>query len=194
MVASFGVVSVLVTIGLIVVAVNEFRGRQQVLRLNPNGLKLMGWNQAFFMSMIVAYCVWALYTNLTGPNQFDVAQADPDARMLIEQSFSKEQLDILKDGWPLFVCSIYVPVIILTLVFQGGMPSIISAVVACWRNTWLRRRSGSCKCNVPSHRTYASYRSYRSRGRTLNQLVNCYRTAIGLPAIQWRLSIAVVKR
>jgi hypothetical protein len=118
MLVSFGVVSVLITIGLIVVAVNEFRGRKQVLRLNPRGLTLLGWNQTFFMSIIVVYCAWQIYRGLAGPNPFD----DPEVRPVLEQMYSlgKEDLELMKDLATFLICLIYGLVIILTVIFQGG--------------------------------------------------------------------------
>jgi len=115
---SFGVVSVLVTIGLTIVAINEFRGRKQLVRLNPNGLKLVGWNQTFFMSMIVAYCGWQIFKGLTGPSSFD----DPEIRSLLQQMYSlkQEDLDLMKEMSTFLTCLIYGLVIILTFVFQGG--------------------------------------------------------------------------
>lgn len=49
------------TIGLAVVAYNEFRGRKQLLNFDPRAAKLLGWNQLGLLAMIVVYSLWSLY-------------------------------------------------------------------------------------------------------------------------------------
>ena len=66
--AIFSVVGAVMTIGLSVVAYNEFWGRRQLLRLNPAGATLLGWNQLGLLTMIVAYSTWMLWAAIAGPS------------------------------------------------------------------------------------------------------------------------------
>src|SRR5215213_3722002 len=58
----FSPVGLALTVGLAVVAFNEFRGRKRLLNFDPSGATLLGWNQAGFLAMIVAYCLWSMFT------------------------------------------------------------------------------------------------------------------------------------
>jgi len=57
--------------GLAIVAWNELRGRKLLLRFDPRGPRLLGWNQLGLMGLVVAYCVWSIYTGLTGTTELD---------------------------------------------------------------------------------------------------------------------------
>jgi len=114
------VVTVLITIGLTIVAFNEFLGRRRLLRLNPTAPKMLGWNQVFFMSMICLYCCWSLYGVFAGPNKFDVSQTDPELQSLLKEFYGPDQLDLLKDMYVYVFSVVYILVILLTIVFQGG--------------------------------------------------------------------------
>jgi hypothetical protein len=52
------------TVGIALVAFNEFRGRKRLLKFDPSGATLLGWNQVIFLAMIIAYCLWMLHANL----------------------------------------------------------------------------------------------------------------------------------
>ena len=52
--------------GLAIVAWNELRGRRLLIRFDPRGPLLLGWNQLGLMGMLVVYCLWSLYIGLTG--------------------------------------------------------------------------------------------------------------------------------
>jgi hypothetical protein len=54
------VVGMLITVGLAVVAFNEFRGRRRLLAFDPAAATLLGRNQLGLLAMIAAYCVWSM--------------------------------------------------------------------------------------------------------------------------------------
>ena len=57
-------VGLALTAGIAVVAINEFRGRKQLLNFEPRGATLLGWNQLGFLAMIIVYCLWMLQQQL----------------------------------------------------------------------------------------------------------------------------------
>src|SRR5262245_55714488 len=57
----------LITVGLGVVAFNEFRGRKRLLQFDPWAATLLGRNQLGLLAMIVVYCLWMLWSGLTSP-------------------------------------------------------------------------------------------------------------------------------
>lgn len=102
----FSLTSLLVGIGLAVVARNEFVGRGRIRSLDPSGLELLWRNQFGFMALIIAYCVWSMYRT--------VALPDPDMAELTE---------LLGEGTGELVESltltVYATVIVATAIFQG---------------------------------------------------------------------------
>ncbi len=64
----FSRTSLLVGLGLALVARNEFVGRGRLRLLDPSGLELLWRNQLGFMALIVAYCVWSIYLAIAAPN------------------------------------------------------------------------------------------------------------------------------
>jgi len=51
--ALFSISGFLVTLGLAIIAANEFRGRRGLLRFDPAATALLGWNQIGLISLIV---------------------------------------------------------------------------------------------------------------------------------------------
>ena len=62
----FSITSLLVGIGLGIVAWNEFRGRDLLRGFDPRGTRLLGWNQVGLICLLVVYCLWCIFTGLTG--------------------------------------------------------------------------------------------------------------------------------
>ena len=62
--ALFSAAGFLMTMGLAVVAYNEFRGRKRLLALDPASTAFLGWNQIGFFIFVVAYCLWMLFTSI----------------------------------------------------------------------------------------------------------------------------------
>jgi hypothetical protein len=111
----FSPVGLAITFGLAVVAVNEFRGRKRLLNFDPGGATLLGWNQLGFLAMIVAYCLWMMYTsfNEAGAVAAEVkAYADLDAALGSTGGFAGLYKQV--------VVAFYGIVIMLSVVFQGG--------------------------------------------------------------------------
>jgi hypothetical protein len=62
--ALFSMSGALVFIGLLAVAYNELRGRNRLLQFDPSAATLLGWNQVALLAIVVAYCLWAIQSNL----------------------------------------------------------------------------------------------------------------------------------
>lgn len=60
-------VSLVLGIGLSVVAFNELRGAAMLKRLDANGAKLLGWNQIGLGGLIVLYALWSLVGAMRAP-------------------------------------------------------------------------------------------------------------------------------
>lgn len=113
--APFSLASFLVTIGLGVIAYNEFRGRRRLLQFDPESAALLGWNQVAFLGLIATYCLWMLYTGLTGEGVFAAElKKNPE---LTGALGSVEQYDDLYRG---IVLAVYGTIIMLSGIFQGG--------------------------------------------------------------------------
>ncbi|TWU30221.1 hypothetical protein [Bythopirellula polymerisocia] len=113
---AFGSLSGLfVAIGLAIVAYNEFRGRRLLLKFDPRGPTLLGWNQLGFLALIIVYCVWMLVTGLTGPSSFAAElQANPELREVLGSGAELEGV------YKLVVVGVYGSVIVLSIIYQGA--------------------------------------------------------------------------
>jgi hypothetical protein len=101
--------------GLFIVAYNEFRGRRRVLGFDPGGATFLGWNQLGLLAIIVVYCAWSLYTNLTGPSAL---AADAESYAALESALGS--LDGVEGLYRQVVILVYGTVIALSVIFQGG--------------------------------------------------------------------------
>ena len=111
--APFGLVAALVTVGLAVVAYNEFRGRKRLLAFDPSAPTLLGWNQVGLLAMIVAYCLWMLSVSLRGAGTLAAEmQATPELA---------DALGGLDVGglYKRLAIGFYGAVIVLSAIFQG---------------------------------------------------------------------------
>ncbi len=95
--------------GLAIVAWNELRGRKLLLRFDPRGPLLLGWNQLGLMGLLVAYCVWSIYAGLTG--------ATPELDALLKEL--EPLTGSVDDLQRTLTLAIYGGVIIGTIIFQG---------------------------------------------------------------------------
>ena len=112
--ALFSVAGFLITLGLAIVAWNEFRGRARMLKFDPAGPTLLGWNQVGFLVLIVGYCCWSIYTGLNGSGELTKQlQADPELARALNDLGDIEGLQ------QMLVLSIYGTVIVLSAIFQG---------------------------------------------------------------------------
>ncbi len=109
-----GAAEMLVVLGLVVVAVNEFRGRRLVLGLDPRAGNLLGWNQVGFLTLIVVYSLWMIYSGITGPSELDRQMREHPE--LVQFFGSHEELVRLER---LTIFAVYGLTIALSTVFQG---------------------------------------------------------------------------
>jgi hypothetical protein len=110
--ALFSAAGFLMTAGLVVIAYNEFRGRKRLLDLDPESTAFLGWNQIGFFILILAYCLWMLFTSI-GSFAAEL-QAQPE----LEAVFGS--LDGLDDLYRRFVIGFYGTVIVFSAIFQGA--------------------------------------------------------------------------
>jgi hypothetical protein len=108
------VVGLLLTLGLAIVAFNEFRGRRGLLRFDPSAASMLGWNQLFLLAMIVGYCGWNLYAGLAGDGSFT---AQLEAQPELQQALGS--MDDVEGLYDEVVVAVYSTVIVASIVFQG---------------------------------------------------------------------------
>jgi hypothetical protein len=112
--ALFSMAGLLVTVGLSVIAYNEFRGRKRLLQFDPSAPALLGWNQVGLLTLIVVYCLWMLFVGLTSACPFAAEmKANPE---LADALGSLGEFDHL---YKVLVVSVYGTVIVLSAIFQG---------------------------------------------------------------------------
>lgn len=104
----------LITLGLAVVAFNEFQGRRRLLRFEPSAASYLGWNQLLLMAMIVGYSAWMLHSSLNGDNSFAMQlQAEPELQEALGS------LDGVEELYGSVVVAVYGSVIVASIFFQG---------------------------------------------------------------------------
>jgi hypothetical protein len=113
--AFFSIPGALVTIGLAVVAYNEFRGRRGLLALDPGAAKRLGWNQVALLTLVVGYCAWMLWLGLTGeaPMQKEL-EASPELQDTLGSLGDVDQL------YRALVLVVYGTIFVVTVVVQGA--------------------------------------------------------------------------
>ena len=112
--ALFSMAGFLVTVGLTLIAYNEFRGRKRLLQFDPSSSELLGWNQVALLTLIILYCLWMLFTGLTGAGPFAAEiKANPEIAAALG---SLDEFDYL---YKVLVVAVYGTVIVLTAIFQG---------------------------------------------------------------------------
>lgn len=103
--ALFSLTALVIGVGMAIVARNEFRGRGLLRRFDPHGPQLLWRNQVGFMTLIIGYCVWSIYSALTNPiPQLEELEAAMGATAGLVTNLT---------------VAVYSVVIVLTLVFQG---------------------------------------------------------------------------
>jgi hypothetical protein len=113
--AIFGIDGLAVAVVLAIVAFNEFRGRKRLLAFDPGAAALLGWNQLGLLAVIVVYCLWSTYTNLTDANPL---AADLKANPEIGELFGGARG--FDDLLGKIVIAFYGLVILLSAIFQGA--------------------------------------------------------------------------
>ncbi len=103
--ALFSLTALIIGVGMAIVARNEFHGRGLLRRFDAKGPQLLGRNQVGFMTLIIGYCVWSIYSALTHPiPQLEELEAAMGATAGLVTNLT---------------VAVYSVVIVLTLVFQG---------------------------------------------------------------------------
>jgi hypothetical protein len=108
-------IAIAITVGLSIVAYNEFRGRKRLLNFDPSGATLLGWNQLGLLAMIVIYCLWML----SGSS----AEAASALSSQMKSNTERELLSMAGDLEGLYktaTLAMYGGAIVLSLLFQGG--------------------------------------------------------------------------
>jgi hypothetical protein len=112
--ALFSVSGMLVFIGLSAVAYNELRGRKRLLQFDPQAATVLGWNQLGLLAIIVCYCLWAVYANLSEASSIT---AELHGYAELETALgSPLQIETLAKQ---IVIVFYGSVMVLSVVFQG---------------------------------------------------------------------------
>lgn len=113
--APFSFVGALVTLGLGIVAYNEFQGRRKLLQFDSRGADLLGWNQLGFLGLIVVYSGWMLFTGLTGEGPFaGELRKNPELASVLGPLHEYDEL------YRLIVVAAYGSMIVFSAIFQGG--------------------------------------------------------------------------
>jgi hypothetical protein len=108
---SFSLLGLFITAALAAIAFLELRGRRRLLKLDPDACRLLGWNQFFFMLVIVGYCVWRLWEVYQHPG------------MPIEypgQGISRDDWELLEELIVPILLFTYGSIIVATILVQGG--------------------------------------------------------------------------
>jgi hypothetical protein len=109
--ALFSVAGFILTVGLVIVANNEFRGRKGLREFDPASATLLGWNQVGLWALIAVYCLWTLFTSI------DSFAADLQAKPEWEAALGS--LDEFDGLYRTIIVGFYATVIVLSAVFQG---------------------------------------------------------------------------
>ncbi len=112
--ALFSLPGFVVTVGLSIVAFNEFRGRKRLLQFDPKAPAFLGWNQVGFLALIISYCIWMLIVGLTSEGPFAAElKAKPELGAVFDSVDEFDQI------YRILIAAVYGMVIVLSGVFQG---------------------------------------------------------------------------
>jgi|tagenome__1003787_1003787.scaffolds.fasta_scaffold20962423_1 hypothetical protein len=106
--------AIAITLGLSIVAYNEFRGRKRLLNFDPSAATMLGWNQLGLLAAIVAYCLWML------------SGTSAEAAKTMSQFNSASERELLSMAGDLeglyktASLALYGGAIVLSVLFQGG--------------------------------------------------------------------------
>lgn len=110
---SFGLQSLLITLGLAAVAYHEFKGRRLLRNLDLSAPRLLGFNQIAFGAVIIGYCAWTLTTELLGPGTY--------AQTIEKHPELADTLGSVEGLIQLIVVLVYGSIILLTIPYQAAM-------------------------------------------------------------------------
>jgi hypothetical protein len=80
----FSLTSLLLGVGLGIVAYIELRGSRELRRFDETAPRRLGFNQIALGAMIVVYCAWGIWLAVAGPGPYDsyLAQGGDTADMI----------------------------------------------------------------------------------------------------------------
>ena len=109
--ALFSLTALVVGAALALVAWNEFRGRKLLLHFDGRGPRVLGWNQLGFMTLLIGYGLWGIYSALTGPNPYaDQIKAMPEL---------EQMLGPIDEMHLILAVAVYGCLIVFSAIFQG---------------------------------------------------------------------------
>jgi len=113
--ALFDYTGAVLTLGLAIVAYNEFRGRKRLLAFDPSAATLLGWNQLGLLAMIVVYSLWSMYGSWGEASSISAElKGYPELDGLLSDAGGLDGL------FKQVSIALYGGVIALSTVFQGG--------------------------------------------------------------------------
>ena len=107
----YDIVAAALTVGLGVVAYNEFKGRRMIRNFHLAGTKLLGFNQLGLLAMLIAYCSWMIGVTYLGPA--------PYAAEIAAEPMLANALSPFNDMAMKITLAIYGGLMIATVIFQG---------------------------------------------------------------------------
>jgi hypothetical protein len=107
--------AIAITLGLSVVAYNEFRGRKRLLNFDPCAATMLGWNQLGLLAAIVIYCLWMLSASSSEAVGAMTSGMDSATRQQM-----REVLGDLDGLYKSATLAMYGGAIVLSVLFQGG--------------------------------------------------------------------------
>jgi len=97
--------------GLGALAWNELRGRRLLLRLDPRGPVVLGWNQLALLGLVFAYAAWMLWSGLVAPSPYEEAmRTEPMLRQMLGDP---------DNLYRTLTLGIYGSLMVVTVIFQG---------------------------------------------------------------------------
>jgi hypothetical protein len=103
----------LLCVGMIAVAVVEFRGAAALKRLDPDAARTLGFNQLALATMLILYALWRLHAEMSGPSPYAAYTAgDPDLAQMLGPVESLTRTIAL---------AVYGAIIVVALFAQGGL-------------------------------------------------------------------------
>jgi hypothetical protein len=108
-------IAFVLTIGIALIAFNEFRGRKRVLKFDPTGASILGWNQIIFLGLITAYSLWMLFSTLN-----DTGSVSDELKGYVDLDATLGSSGGFAGLYKQIVIYFYGGVIGLSALFQGG--------------------------------------------------------------------------
>ncbi len=111
--------SVVIVVAITVMGLIELSGAKRIAAAVPSAARDLGFNQLALLALIVIYCVVQMVTFSARGSSFLVS---PEFRQTMTQLPSLEAMGEKLDSLaPLLVCGFYGLVILLSVLFQGGL-------------------------------------------------------------------------